>query len=105
VGQSLSHTLTISNRGSADLIVTTLSLTGTNPTDFSLGGLALPATVSANNSATFDLTFSPTRTGDRVATVSIVHNDSRRTPYEFAVRGTGLSNAGDTLYFPLIFKN
>ncbi len=99
LGETVLHTFTISNSGSYTLSVNSLSLSGVNAADFSLSGIITPALVSVNSSATFQVTFAPTVTGTRVATVTIANDDSDENPYRFAIQGTGtnqapLANAG-----------
>ncbi len=85
------HTFTIENTGTADLTVSTIVVSGTNPTDFTLGGITLPATVSASGSTTFTLTFIPGGLGSRTATVTVNNNDADEAAYDFAVQGTGVA--------------
>ncbi|GEM_PF-2999900 len=66
-------TVTITNSGNADLVLTGISITGDVEGEFSIGTPIgpMPATITPGGSAfLFDLTFSPTSTG--LKTVSIV---------------------------------
>jgi trimeric autotransporter adhesin len=80
---------TVQNLGSADLLVSGVTLT---PGAFILG---LPATppfaVTPGSSRTFTLTFAPSSTGGQSATVSIASNDSDESPYTFTLTGTGVA--------------
>jgi hypothetical protein len=71
------------------LAVSTIIVSGANPADFVVGGIALPATVTAGSSTTFTLTFTPGATGLRTATVTVNNDDCDEAVYDFAVQGTG----------------
>ncbi|SOE21059.1 ELWxxDGT repeat-containing protein [Spirosomataceae bacterium TFI 002] len=85
-------TFTIENTGTGALSLTgnpnKVTITGANAGDFTV--TAQPTSpVAASGSTTFQVTFDPTATGLREATVSIANDDSDENPYTFAVRGTG----------------
>lgn len=76
VGDSSSQTLTVTNAGSADLIIRQLTIDGTNLPDFTTqnnncGGATLPPT----QNCTVQIVFSPVSTGSKNATLSISSND------------------------------
>ncbi len=86
------RTFTIENSGAAALTVSTPTISGTNAGDFSV--TSNPATsVAIGGSTTFQVTFSPSASGVRNATVNIVNDDSNENPYNFAIRGTGTATA------------
>jgi hypothetical protein len=109
VGQTVTHTFTISNSGSAALVLTgspVVSFTGPAAADFSLVSPPAPS-VPAGQSTAFQICFSPSLTGSRVATLSISHTDADENPYDFAIRGTGLKKDIRPPcfgYLPLILK-
>ncbi|GGK16711.1 hypothetical protein GCM10007962_08750 [Yeosuana aromativorans] len=83
------HTFTIQNVGTTSLSVGAISITGANAGDFSV--TALPSSsVSGSGSTTFNITFNPSATGLRTASVSIVNGDSDENPYNFDIKGTGI---------------
>ncbi len=88
-GGTIIKTFTVENTGSAPLNLTApVSVTGTDPNDFFIS--QQPASIVAvGSSTTFDVTFDPTTTGTRNATLSIANDDSNENPYTFAIRGTG----------------
>lgn len=90
---SILRTFTIQNTGGAALNLTgtpLVSIGGTNPSDFAV--TAQPSTpVAASGNTTFQITFDPSAVGARNATVSITNNDSSKSPYTFAIQGTGIS--------------
>ncbi|MFD1614152.1 choice-of-anchor D domain-containing protein [Gelatiniphilus marinus] len=88
---SNANTFTIQNTGTGTLNLTggpLVVIGGTNPGDFTVT-TAPASTVSASGSTTFTITFNPTVTGLRTATVSIDNDDSDENPYSFNIQGTG----------------
>jgi phosphodiesterase/alkaline phosphatase D-like protein len=86
------RTFTIENTGVAALNLTGsnpyVSISGTNASDFSITGTP-SSTIAASGSTTFDVTFNPTATGTRTASLSIANDDSDENPYNFNIQGTG----------------
>ena len=86
------RTFTIQNSGNAPL-----ELNASNPrvilsghtSDFTVSSQPSSATVAAAGSTTFQITFDPTTTGLREATVSIVNDDTDENPYTFDIQGSG----------------
>jgi cyclophilin family peptidyl-prolyl cis-trans isomerase len=87
-GTPISQTYTVTNSGTAALTLGTVTITGTNASDFTV--TTPPATsVAAGSSTTFIVQFAPTASGTRTATVSFSENDTTKTsPFTFAVSGT-----------------
>ena len=85
---SVVKTFTIQNTGTASLTVTGVSITGTNAADFSVT-TPPSGTVTAAGNTTFQVTFNPSATGTRTATVTIANSDCDETSYDFAIQGTG----------------
>lgn len=89
---SLVRTFTIENLGSANL-----TISGSNPyvsisgatSDFSVTS-APSNSIGPSSSTTFQVTFNPTTTGLRSATVTITSNDDDEGTYTFAIQGTGV---------------
>ena len=87
-GATNANTFTIENTGTSVLTVGSITISGANAGDFTV--TANPSGfVSAGNSTTFEITFDPSNTGIRTATISIVNDDSDENPYNFNVQGTG----------------
>ncbi len=109
LGGGVTHTFTVMNSGSADLNLSGLppvALSGPAAADFTI--VANPATpVISSTSTTFQVRFSPAVAGTRVATVTLVSNDSTRSPYSFAVTGVGISSGpgNNTIYLPLLIQS
>lgn len=86
------RTFTIQNTGSDALSLTGGSpyaiISGTNAADFTV--TVIPATsIAAAGNTTFQVTFDPSATGTRTATITIANNDSTKNPYTFVIQGTG----------------
>ncbi|MDR3676720.1 MAG: choice-of-anchor D domain-containing protein [Acidobacteriota bacterium] len=86
---STAQSITMTNPGSTSLLITGISVTGTNATDFaqtnSCGG-----TIAAAGTCTINVTFTPTASGGRTAAISIVDN-APDSPESVPLSGTGLS--------------
>jgi hypothetical protein len=87
---STTKTVTITSSGTADLIVTGISLSGTNPADFAFTSATLPVTLSPGKSTTVNLTFTPSASGSRAATLLVASN-ALGDPRQVALSGTGAS--------------
>lgn len=83
---SLPQTVTLTDNGTDVLSISGISLTGTNPGDYVLtnncGG-----SLAVNASCTFTVSFAPTATGTRTASVQIVSNAST-SPDSVTLTGT-----------------
>jgi outer membrane protein assembly factor BamB/Leucine-rich repeat (LRR) protein len=84
VGASSDWTLTVSNVGTTDLSVT--SITSDNP-DFKVDSTSF--TVPSGNNHAVTITFSPTSTGPQSAAITVTSNDSDENTVEISVSGTG----------------
>ena len=89
---TVAKTFTIENIGAGTLNLTgtpKVALSGTNAADFSV--TTQPTSpVAVNGSTTFVVTFDPSATGTRTATVSIANDDADENPYTFAIQGAGV---------------
>jgi hypothetical protein len=94
-------TFTIQNTGSSTLTIGSISLSGTNASEFAITTNP-SATVAAFSSTTFVITFNPSIVGTKTATITIVNNDTDENPYDFAIQGTGtqtfFDSDGDGIY-------
>ena len=59
IGASVTKTFTVTNTGSATLVVSNVATTGADAGDFTVSGITLPASVVAGRSTTFNVVFSP----------------------------------------------
>ncbi|WP_374087357.1 choice-of-anchor D domain-containing protein [Methylomicrobium lacus] len=89
---SLAQSITVSNTGNSNLVVSGITLTGVDPGQFLLANTINCATVAPLGSCTFNVQFAPTTTGTKTASVSIASN-AAGSPASVAVSGTGLAPA------------
>ncbi|WP_298118233.1 choice-of-anchor D domain-containing protein [Flavobacterium sp.] len=90
VGNSQAKNFRIQNLGNDVLNVTSINMVGgTAAGDFAVSGITLPTTIAVGASIDFVVTFSPTASGTRNTTLTIVNNDSNENPYDFVIQGTG----------------
>ncbi|MFN8416094.1 MAG: glycosyl hydrolase family 8 [Cytophagaceae bacterium] len=92
VGSTSSSILfTIENLGTGILNLTgtpIVAISGANAADFTITQ-PLASTVAAAGNTTYTISFTPSATGLRSATISIANNDSDENPYTFTISGTG----------------
>jgi parallel beta-helix repeat protein len=85
----------LSNPGNATLNITSISLTGTNPSDFADSG-ACGSTLSAGASCNISVTFTPASAGAFSATLSVADNASG-SPHTVSLSGSGAAQPDFTL--------
>ena len=96
--------VTLTNTGSAALTVTSVSITGANTGDYSETNNC-PESLGVNANCTISVTFKPTASGARIASVSIA-DSATGSPQSVTLSGTGaattptLTVAPTTLTFP-----
>jgi hypothetical protein len=79
--------ITVSNTGTAPLSVTSAIVGGANASEYVVGAdTCTGATVAAGSACTFELTFTPSADGTRVASVTVASNAGSRT---VSLTGTG----------------
>jgi Domain of unknown function (DUF1929)/Legume lectin domain/PKD domain len=84
-------TVTIKNGGNAVLHITSVTLAGTNPTDFALASdTCTGMTVAVNATCTVDVTFKPLATGTLLANLQVA-DDAAGSPQTLALTGNGLA--------------
>lgn len=83
--------VTVTNSGTADLVLGTLTLGGTNPSDFTKSAdTCSGATLAPAATCSVGITFVPSTTGARTAAISIPNN-AAGSPHSFTVSGTGVA--------------
>lgn len=96
INGSLTRTFTIRNDGDLDLNLTgspSVTITGAHASDFTV--VTQPVSpVLVGQSTTFEVKFDPVAAGNRSATVRVTSADVPRSPYTFAIRGTGIIPPG-----------
>jgi hypothetical protein len=86
---SAAQSVTLTNSGNATLNLTGITITGTNAGDYSETNTC-GATLAANANCAISVTFRPTATGTRTASVSITDNASG-SPQTVALSGTAVA--------------
>lgn len=86
VGSNGTSTITLSNPGNANTVISQAKASGTG---FSLSGLALPATIAAGGSTSFTAKFAPTTKGSASGSISITSN-TPGSPASITLSGTGV---------------
>jgi hypothetical protein len=87
---SAAQAVTITNTGTADLHVSTVSTSGANAGDFSASPSGC-ATVAPNGTCTISVKFTPSASGGRSATLNIA-SDAPSTPDQVSLSGTGFNS-------------
>jgi hypothetical protein len=95
VGTSGTSSGTLSATG-ASVVVSSVSMGGTNPAEFSISGVSFPLTVSTSQSVTFTVTFTPRASGGASAIASFTSNASDTTAGA-TVTGTGVAATAHTV--------
>src|SRR6185369_8156592 len=80
--------ITIGNSGNGALNISSITLVGQNPGDFTISTPTLPLTINPGSSIPITATFKPTADGPRAAVISIASNNDG-TPHAFNLTGTG----------------
>ena len=86
-GSSASLTETLTNSGATSVAISAASTTGSG---FSVSGLTLPTTLTAGQSVSFSITFSPTAGGSVTGNLAITSNASNPT-LAIPLSGTGVA--------------
>lgn len=98
IGTSRNHLFTVTNAGALGLDLQSISLGGTNSSEFSLGvpSISNNPDLAQGSALTFTVSFNPVGTsGVRNATLVILSNDSAASLYTANLSGLGLSNSQD----------
>ena len=98
---------TLQNTGTAALGITTITVTGTNATDFTKGTTTCGTTLAAAASCTVNVTFTPAAIGARSASLSFA-DTATGSPHTLALTGTGTAATAPGVSLtpsPLAFGN
>jgi uncharacterized repeat protein (TIGR03803 family) len=87
-GTTGSKPIIIRNTGTSDLTGLSVSFVGTHASDFSATAPG-STTVVPNDATGFTLSFNPTGSGTRTATMRIASNDGDENPFDISLTGTG----------------
>lgn len=90
IGSTTSLNVTIENQGSTDLIISGANFSGVNAADFSTTIGA--TTIGGLSSQAFTITYTPSGTGSRFATLQVGSNDTDENPYIINFEAVGTDN-------------
>ena len=97
VGSSSSpQTFTVTNTGGAPVHFQSAMLTGANAGDFSIPANSCTGTLAVNAPCSVQVVFTPSTTGARTATLTLV-SDASNSPATVSLGGTGVAAANVTL--------
>lgn len=85
---SAAQNVTLTNKGPDPMVVSSLSIVGANPGDFSVTPLAQPVTLGVNSSMTVAVRFTPSAAGSRSATLRFV-DSGFQSPHLVSLSGNG----------------
>jgi uncharacterized repeat protein (TIGR01451 family) len=88
---SAAQTVTLKNTGSAALVISGISIAGTNPTDFAQANTC-GSSLAANATCSISVTFTPASATSFAATLSVADN-ATGSPQTVALSGTGTTAA------------
>jgi hypothetical protein len=86
LGASMTQVINITNSGFSDLVVSDISVSGTNPGDFPVDKMMAVGTIGAQQTQPFSVTFKPLALGQRAATLTIASNAGNKV---IGLFGTG----------------
>ncbi len=84
-GVTVDRTFNITNNGTAELTLGTVTTTG----DFSVQSQPSSSVAASGGTTSFIIRFNPAAAGPRSGTVSFSTNETGKTPFNFAVQGIG----------------
>ena len=81
---------TIENKGTAPLELgnDAISFSGVDAQNFAITAIALPLSIAANSSTTFNVVFTPSEFGEKNAIIHISNSDCNESDYNFAIKAT-----------------
>lgn len=83
--------ITVTNSGGAPLHISSVTIIGTNPTDFGIASnTCTAAAIAVNATCTVGVTFAPSGTGERLANLQFT-DDASSSPQILALSGNGLA--------------
>jgi len=87
IGKSQQQTATITNNGGSSVTISSATITGAG---FALSGITTPLTLTAGQSTTFSVTFTPTSTANASGTVTVA-SDAAGSPLTWTLSGSGVA--------------
>jgi len=90
-GATPSQTVTITNDGTADLNISSITLTGADPAEFLIESDTGEATLTPGSTRTVRVSFDPSGVGPKSANLTIVSDDSDEPSVDVTLSGMGTS--------------
>ena len=97
-GMTVNDTFYIRNNGGADLSVTSVTISGTDASSFNVVNFT-PVTIVPGDSVALVVSFAPSTSGVKNATVVVNNNTTGEAAYNFAVTGNALAALPVTLLY------
>ena len=95
-GSGSAKVVTLSNTSTSAVTIASIQVAGADPTSFTIGTQTCGATLAANATCTFGVTFRPKAAGTLTASISVADN-AASSPQSVALTGTGYTLATATL--------
>ena len=102
---SAAQTVTLTNTGTAPLTISGIAMNGANASDFAQTNTCptSPNTLAANASCAISVTFSPSATGARAASISVDDN-ATGSPQNISLSGTGIGSTPQVTLKRMVFR-
>ncbi|MFQ5864131.1 MAG: choice-of-anchor D domain-containing protein [bacterium] len=94
VGSSADQALVVSNTGTSDLVVSSVSLIGADAAEFSINSGGGAFTLAPGASQNIMVGFNPSSSGSKSAALRINNNDPDEAPLDVTVSGNGVAAGG-----------
>ncbi len=82
---------TISNDAISPMIINSITLTGTNQSNFTIAGITFPLTIVSGASKTFSVSVNPSGPGIKTATVHVNYTECTAGDYDFAISANSVT--------------
>jgi parallel beta-helix repeat protein len=95
-GSAVNKTIVVSNTGSANLEVSAATLAGANSNQFAIASGGAPFTLAPGAARNVVVSFKPTSTGVKSASLNLASNDPDENPLAVALAGNGVAAPAPT---------
>jgi len=98
-GRGAQKVITLTNSGTSSITISSVTLTGTNPTDFAIYSKTCGTSLAASASCTANIIFAPSATGELYATLNF-NDTASGSPQTVALSGDGTAASGTVTASP-----
>ena len=107
LGSSITNTFVVTNIFTSILIISNITITGANASDFTVGGMALPLIVSGWSNTVLTVAFRPSAKGMRSAMMQVCNSSTFNGSFVVNLSGIGQQQTTTTVTqpFPLTYGN